>query len=55
MDKQQIVRQIDRMELQMAQTYEQFRALKETIVRLLEENQRLSIENRQLQIGRAHV
>jgi regulator of replication initiation timing len=47
-DKQQIFRQIDRMELQMAHTYEQFRSLKETIVRLLEENQRLSIENRQL-------
>lgn len=48
MDKQDIFEQIDEMEERMGAAYAELGALKKRVVALLEENQRLSIENQQL-------
>jgi regulator of replication initiation timing len=47
-EKNGIFLQIEQMEEQMADTYTAVSSLKKTIIQLLEENKRLSIENQQL-------
>ncbi|MCR8645885.1 DNA replication initiation control protein YabA [Paenibacillus sp. N1-5-1-14] len=48
MDKQDIFAQIHQLEEQMGMAYADLSALKQRVILLLEENQRLSIENQQL-------
>lgn len=48
MEKQDIFEQIDEMEERMGTAYAELGALKKRIIALLEENQRLNIENGQL-------
>lgn len=48
MDKKYVFRQIETMEQQMGDVYSDLTALKQTVVALLEENQRLGMENEQL-------
>jgi regulator of replication initiation timing len=47
-DKQELFEEIDEIEERMGVAYEQLSALKKRIITLLEENQRLTIENGQL-------
>ncbi|GAB2719106.1 DNA replication initiation control protein YabA [Paenibacillus thermoaerophilus] len=48
MDKHEVFRQIDQMEEQLGAFHREIGELKSKIVSLLEENQRLAIENQQL-------
>lgn len=47
-EKQELFTKIDNMEEQIGHTYAGFGILKKTIIALIEENQRLHIENQQL-------
>lgn len=48
MEKQELFTRMDRMEREIGAVFEDFGSLKRRVVELLEENQRLSIENQQL-------
>ncbi|MDB5052368.1 MAG: replication initiation control protein YabA [Bacilli bacterium] len=48
MDEQDIFKQVEHMEEELGSAFANFSSFKKTIVRLMEENKRLSIENQQL-------
>jgi regulator of replication initiation timing len=47
-DKQDIFMKVENMEEELGITFANFSSFKETVIKLMEENQRLTIENQQL-------